>query len=88
MGGAQTNGARLLPGSNPNGACASDKSKGIVSDDVRRSIHFQSNCIAGKGTDGAVLIGDGENDTGGVCTVSNERKIIGDDGELLVDTFA
>ena len=85
MGCGQACGAGLFLCANPDGAGAADEREGIVADELGRAFELEGDGIVGEGADGAELVGDAEDDAGGVGAVGDERRVVGRQREFAVD---
>src|ERR1035437_872330 len=80
--------AGFLGGANPDGAGAADEREGIVANQLGRAGEFEPDRVAGEGADGVELVCDAKHDAGGVGSIGNERCVIGQKREFLIDTLA
>ena len=63
--------AGLLAGANPDRAGASDEREGIVADELSGAGKLKADSIVGEGTDGAIFVGDAQDNASGVGSVSD-----------------
>src|ERR1017187_866947 len=79
---------RLLGSAYPYGARTPNEREGIIADERGRPRQFESNGIFGKRPDGVEFVGDAENDARGVGSVGNQRRVVGQQREFLIDALA
>src|SRR4051812_29607646 len=75
---------RLLLAANPDCARSADQGKRIVADDLGRTFELEPNGVVGKRTNRAEFIGDAQDDSRAVSSISDQRGIIGSDGEIRI----
>src|ERR1700722_7832236 len=84
MDGPQSHSSWFFLGSNPDGTGSANQRKGIISDDVGWSVHFQFDCVVRKRLNGAEFIGDAQNYSSAVRTISNQLSVVGKKHELCI----
>jgi len=80
--------AGLLSGANPDGACASDERERIVADEMGGSGEFEADGIVGEGANGVEFVGDAQDNACGIGSVGDQRGVIGQQSEFLIDALA
>lgn len=73
----------LLRDSNPDGTRAADEGKRIIPDDLGRALQRENDGVVGVGANGAELVCDAENNSGGIRAVSEQSGIVRQDGKFM-----
>src|SRR5438128_59605 len=74
----------LFLGTNPDCARSADQGERIVADDLGRTFELELNGVVGKRANRAEFISDAQNDSRTVSSISDQRGIVGCDGEIRI----
>ena len=80
--------AWLFRSANPDGAGAANERKGIVADEFGRAGEFEADGVVGERADGVEFVRDAQHDAGGVRSICDERSVVGQQREFLIDALA
>src|SRR5262245_712184 len=88
MYGSQSNFSRLLFGTHPDCASASDQGKRIVANNFRRPFDAELDCIVSKRTYCVEFIGDAQNYASSIGAIGDQSCVIGHEFKFLINSFA